>query len=70
MKNNLFTRRGVTGIALAAALAVTGFFGLKAATTARDNPPANVKTVSRSESAAGRGYSAVVKRVVPAVVNI
>ena len=52
-----------------AALAVTGFLGLRAA-TAEHNPPATIKTAPRSEAAAHRGYSAVVKKVVPAVVNI
>src|SRR5579862_1680645 len=56
-------------VAVATALAVTGFLGLHAA-TAEHNPPATIKTGPRSESAAHRGYSAVVKRVVPAVVNI
>ena len=55
---------------LGAALAATALFGLKAATAIRDNPAATVKTVNRSEAAAGRGYSSVVKRVIPAVVNI
>src|SRR5215471_2235733 len=34
------------------------------------NPLANLKTTTRSEAAAGRGYSAVVKQVLPGVVNI
>ncbi len=70
MKNRLFSRGWLAGVSLTTALAVTGLLGLKGATDARDNPPASIKTVSRSESAAGRGYSGVVKRVVPAVVNI
>jgi len=55
---------------LGAILAVTGFLGVKAATTHFDNPPATIKTAPRSAEAARRGYSSVVKRVVPAVVNI
>src|SRR5260370_14372791 len=60
-------------VSLAAALALTGFFGIRAATTGHlfgDNPRPTLKVVSRSESAAGRGYASVVKRVLPAVVNI
>jgi serine protease Do len=34
------------------------------------NPPATVKTAPRSAEAARRGYSGIVKRVAPAVVNI
>jgi serine protease Do len=63
-------RRWVAGVSLATALAVTGFLGLRAASIERQNPPASVKMAARSEAAAGRGYSAVVKKVVPAVVNI
>src|SRR5882724_2821069 len=64
-------RRSLATVALAAVLAVSGLLGLRAATSANSaNPPASVKTTTRSEAAAGRGYSAVVKRVVPAVVNI
>jgi serine protease Do len=56
-------------VALVTALAVTGFYELRAASAER-NPPATIKNAPRSESAAHRGYSAVVKKVVPAVVNI
>jgi serine protease Do len=52
------------------ALAVTGMFGVRAATTHTDNPPATIKTAPRSPETARRGYSSVVKKVVPAVVNI
>jgi serine protease Do len=64
MRNKFLT------FSLGAAMAVTGFFGVRAATLPRVNPAASIKTASRSEAAAGRGYSSVVKRVVPAVVNI
>jgi serine protease Do len=67
MKREFFrSRRSIAMVAMAAAMAVTGFYGLRAA----DNQAPTVKTALRSEAAAGRGYSAVVKRVVPAVVNI
>jgi serine protease Do len=56
-------------VAITAALAVTGFVGLRAAEAIHDaNPPANVKITQRS--AGNHGYSAIVKQVVPAVVNI
>ena len=51
---------------MAGILAVTGFVGVRAATQSTPT----VKVATRSEASAGRGYSAVVKRVVPAVVNI
>src|SRR5580700_10597276 len=59
-------------VAITTALAVTGFIGLRAAEALHEgaNPPADVKVTQRSEAAAAHGYSAVVKRVVPAVVNI
>ena len=66
-------RRRLATVSLAAALALTGFFGVRAATTGYlfgDHPRPTLKVVSRSESAAGRGYASVVKRVLPAVVNI
>jgi len=59
-------------VAITTALAVTGFMGLRAAEAVHEgaNPPANVKITQRSEAASAHGYSAVVKQVVPAVVNI
>jgi serine protease Do len=66
-------RRWLATASLATALAVTGFFGLRAAELGKlpfENPTPTIRTSVRSEAAAGRGYSAVVKRVVPAVVNI
>jgi serine protease Do len=67
MKSEFFRgRRWMATAAMVAALAVTGFYGLRAA----ENQAPTIKTALRSEAAAGRGYSAVVKRVVPAVVNI
>ena len=56
-------------IAVAAALAVVGFVGLRAAEH-ETNPPANVKMVPSTYAAPHHGYSAVIKQVVPAVVNI
>jgi serine protease Do len=72
MSDNLFKgRRWLATVAVTTALAVTGFLAVRAATLPHpENPPATVKTLPRSEAAARRGYSAVVKRVVPAVVNI
>jgi serine protease Do len=63
-------RKWMATVSLAAAMAATGIYG---ATTGRlpfEHPAPSVKVAARSEAAAGRGYSAVVKRVVPAVVNI
>src|SRR5277367_4896817 len=69
MKNQfLSSRRWLAMTAVATALTVTGFLGVHGASL--PNPTATVKTATRSEAAAKRGYSAVVKRVVPAVVNI
>ena len=64
-------RRWLATVSLTAALAAMGFFAVRAATVGHlpgENPPATVKMVSRSE--ASRGYASVVKRVLPAVVNI
>ncbi len=60
-------RRWMAAVSLTAALAVTGFVGLRAA-TADHNPPATVKVTQQAPSHAG--YSKVVKEVLPAVVNI
>lgn len=68
----LIGRRWLATASLTTALAAVGFFAVKAATIGKfgENPPATVKVVSRSEAAATRGYAGVVKRVLPAVVNI
>jgi serine protease Do len=63
-------RKWIATASLGAALAATAIYG---ATTGRlpfEHPAPTVKVAQRSEASAGRGYSAVVKRVVPAVVNI
>jgi serine protease Do len=72
MHNFLQNRRLKPGAAVVvgALLATTGFLGIKAATTHSENPPATIKTAPRSPEAARRGYSGIVKKVVPAVVNI
>ena len=67
------SRRWLAAFSLAIAFAVTGFYGLRAAATGNlpfQNPAPTIKMAQRSEAASGRGYSAVVKRVLPAVVNI
>ena len=69
-QNRLSRLKPGAAVVVGALLAATGFLGVKAATTHSDNPPATVKTAPRSADAARRGYSGVVKRVVPAVVNI
>jgi serine protease Do len=64
-------RRGLATVSLAAALAAVGFYGLHAeGKLPFEHPTPTIKMAPRSEAAAGRGYSAVVKRVLPAVVNI
>ena len=53
-------RRWLATISVATALAVTGFYGLRAATLAAfENPAPTIKMAQRSEAASGRGYSAV-----------
>jgi serine protease Do len=70
----LIGRRRLATVSLTTALVAVGFFAVKAATIGKlpfgDNPPATVQVVSRSEASATRGYAGVVKRVLPAVVNI
>ncbi len=66
-------RRRLAAVSIATAVAVTGFFGLRAAELGKlpfENPTPTIRTAQRSEAAAGRGYSAMLKRVLPAVVNI
>jgi serine protease Do len=67
----LNSRRWLAAASLTTALAVTGVF---AATTGHlpfiGHSRPTVKVATRSEAADGRGYSSVVKRVLPAVVNI
>jgi serine protease Do len=64
-------RRWLATASLAATLAAVGFYGLHAeGKLPFTNPAPTIKMAQRSEAAAGRGYSAVVKRVLPAVVNI
>jgi serine protease Do len=70
MKNFLMNRRSIATASVGAVLVVAGILGVRAATLPNMNPPATVKTAPRSEETARRGYSAVVKKVVPAVVNI
>ncbi|HKD08686.1 MAG TPA: DegQ family serine endoprotease [Bryobacteraceae bacterium] len=63
-------KKWLASISLGAILAATAIYG---ATTGRmpfTGPTPTIKVAQRSEAASGRGYSAVVKRVVPAVVNI
>jgi serine protease Do len=60
-------RKWFATVFLGAALAATAIYG---ATTGFGHETPTVKVSARSEASAGRGYSAVVKRVVPAVVNI
>jgi serine protease Do len=70
MSSKFLSRRWLATISLGTALAVTGFFGVRAAVPPRDNPPATLKTAPRSPEASRRGYSGIVKKVAPAVVNI
>jgi serine protease Do len=70
MKRFFEGRRWLATISVTTALAVTGLLGVRAAVPARDNIPATLKTAPRSADAARRGYSAIVKKVAPAVVNI
>jgi serine protease Do len=68
MSTNIFKNRPwLLTASLALALATTGFLGVRAATPG--NQAATVKMAPASESV-NHGYSAVVKRVAPAVVNI
>jgi serine protease Do len=69
MASSFISSRWLATASVAAALAATGLFGLRAAQAGHENnPPATLKEAPRS--AARHGYAAVVKRVVPAVVNI
>ena len=67
-------RKWIATASLAAAMAATGIYGAvvyaATGTLPFEHVAPTVKVATRSEASAGRGYSAVVKRVVPAVVNI
>src|ERR1700736_2028236 len=71
MQNIFRGRRWLATLSLTAALGATVLFGLESSSVPfGHNPPASIKTTTRSEAAAGRGYSSVVKKLLPAVVNI
>src|SRR5262252_4459136 len=73
MTIKFFRGRPVATASLAVALVVTCLFALGAVERGKlpfSHPEPTLKLAPRSEAAAGRGYSAVVRRVVPAVVNI
>src|SRR5580700_7032072 len=63
-------RKWIATASLAAAMAATGIYGATTGKLPFEHVTPTVKVATRSEASAGRGYSAVVKRVVPAVVNI
>src|SRR5580700_8192745 len=63
-------RKWIATASLAAAMAATGIYGATTGKLPFEHATPSIKVATRSEAAAGRGYSAVVKRVVPAVVNI
>lgn len=71
MKSTFFKgRRWLAPVSLATVLAMTGLLAATAGHLPFTGPRPTVKVATRSEAAAGRGYSSVVKRVLPAVVNI
>jgi serine protease Do len=72
MKSEFFrSRRWMATASATTLIAAAGIYTLHAqGKLPFSNPAPTIKMAQRSEAAAGRGYSAVVKRVVPAVVNI
>src|SRR5665213_157398 len=71
MKAEFFRgRKGIATVSLAAAMAATCIYGATTGKLPFEHATPSIKVAARSEAASGRGYSAVVKRVVPAVVNI
>ena len=68
MKIELFQgRRRLAAASLTAALGAVGIYGLHAqGKLPFDHPTPSIKMAPRSGAAAGRGYSVVVKRVLPA----
>ena len=63
-------RKWMATASLAAAMAATCIYGATTGKLPFEHVTPTIKVATRSEASAGRGYSAVVKRVVPAVVNI
>src|SRR5665213_726989 len=71
MKAEFFRgRKGIATVSLAAAMAATCIYGATTGKLPFEHATPSIKVAARSAAASGRGYSAVVKRVVPAVVNI
>ena len=71
MSSTFFRGRKLTAaVSLAAAMAATCIYGATTGKLPFEHVTPTIKVATRSEASAGRGYSAVVKRVVPAVVNI
>jgi len=70
MSSKFFGRPWLATASLSAALAATCIYGATTGKLPFEHDTPTVKVAQRSEASAGRGYSAVVKRVVPAVVNI
>ena len=69
MSSKIFNGRPAGVIASRLDWRSAGFLGLRAAEH-ENNPPANVKVVPSNYAAPHHGYAAIVKQVVPAVVNI
>ncbi len=69
MQGKIFQGRWRSVAAVSAVLAAVGFVGLRAQEH-QNNPPANVKMMPSSYPGAHHGYAAMIKQVVPAVVNI
>jgi serine protease Do len=71
MKTEFFRgRRWIATASATVAVAAAGLYLHAEGKLPFSNPAPTIKLAQRSEAAAGHGYSAVVKRVVPAVVNI
>jgi serine protease Do len=73
MKIEFFRGRWFATASLTVALAATGFYGWRLTAQGKlpfSKPSPTIKEAHRSEASAGHGYSEVVKRVLPAVVNI
>lgn len=64
------SRKWTVTVSLAVALAATCIYGATTGKLPFEHATPTIKMAKRSEASAGRGYSAVVRRVVPAVVKI
>src|SRR6516162_9369375 len=69
-RGDLWRRRTVTSLALASALGLGGFGAARASRLWTDNPAPTFTFADPNEGPSRSGFAPVVKKILPAVVNI